>query len=137
VLDVPAQAVGVLDELTPELARLGFDVELFGPRQLLVRAVPGLLAQRQPDRVLSESLAAAVGNSHGLIFEPHATWADRLALVLACKTAVRAGDPLAEPEMHALLRRLGEAELCRTCAHGRPTAILLSHAQLEKQFGRK
>jgi DNA mismatch repair protein MutL len=39
--------------------------------------------------------------------------------------------------MHALLRRLGEAELCRTCAHGRPTAILLSHAQLEKQFGRK
>ena len=137
VLDVPAQAVGVLDELTPELARLGFDVELFGPRQLLVRAVPGLLAQRQPDRILSESLAAVVSSSHGLVFEPHASWADRLALVLACKTAVRAGDPLAEPEMHALLRRLGEAELCRTCAHGRPTAILLSHAQLQKQFGRK
>ena len=63
--------------------------------------------------------------------------ADRLSLVLACKTAVRAGDVLAEPEMQALLRRLGEAELCRTCAHGRPTAILLSHAQLEKEFGRR
>jgi DNA mismatch repair protein MutL len=139
VLDVPSSAVSLLDELTPELARLGFEVEPFGPRQLLVRAVPGLLAQRQPERVLSESLAAVVGGStsHGLVFEPHAGWADRLALVLACKTAVRAGDPLAEPEMHALLRRLGEAELCRTCAHGRPTAILLSHAQLEKQFGRR
>jgi DNA mismatch repair protein MutL len=141
VLDVPAPALGLLDELTPELARLGFDVELFGPRQLLVRAVPGLLAQRgrEPERLLSESLAAAAGGSasHGLVFGPHASWAERLALILACKTAVRAGDVLAEPEMQALLRRLGEAELCRTCAHGRPTAIVLSHAQLEKQFGRK
>jgi DNA mismatch repair ATPase MutL len=38
--------------------------------------------------------------------------------------------------MEALLRRLGEATLCRTCAHGRPTAILLSHARLEREFGR-
>jgi DNA mismatch repair protein MutL len=137
VLDVPAAAVALLDELAPELVRFGFDVELFGPRQLLVRAVPGLLAERQPERVLTESLAAAVSNTHGLVLEPHARWPDRLALVLACKTAVRAGDVLAEPEMQALLRRLGESELCRTCAHGRPTAILLSHAQLEKEFGRR
>ena len=137
VLDVPAAAAALLEQLTPELARLGFEIELFGPRQLLVRAVPGLLAERQPERVLTESLAAAVGNSHGLLLEQHASWADRLALVLACKTAVRAGDVLVEAEMQALLRRLGESELCRTCAHGRPTAILLSHAQLEKEFGRR
>ena len=76
-------------------------------------------------------------NSHGLVIEQHASWSERLALVLACKSAVRAGDTLAQPEMEALLRRLGEATLCRTCAHGRPTAILLSHAQLEKEFGRR
>jgi DNA mismatch repair ATPase MutL len=96
------------------------------------------MAERHPDRILVESLAAAAGaQEHGLVLEPHASWAERLALVLACKTAVRAGDVLAEAEMQALLRRLGEAELCRTCAHGRPTAILLSHAQLEKEFGRR
>jgi DNA mismatch repair protein MutL len=137
VVDVPTEAASVVEQSTSELAQLGFDLESFGPRQLLVRAVPALVAARQPGRVLAESLAAVAGNSHGLVFEPHTTWAERLALVLACKTAVRAGDSLSEVEMEALLRRLGEAALCRTCAHGRPTAILLSHAQLAREFGRR
>ncbi len=137
VVDVPAAALAVLDELPAELQRLGFELEPFGPRQLLVRAVPGLLAERQPGRALAETLTALTDNSHGLALAHDASWVERLALVLACKTAVRAGDTLAEPEMRALLRRLGESELCRTCAHGRPTALLLTHAQLERQFGRR
>jgi len=137
VLDIPAAAVALVEQVKPELAKLGFDLEPFGPRQVLVRAVPGLMAERHPDRILVESLAAASEHTHGLVVEQHASWAERLALVLACKTAVRAGDVLVQAEMQALLRRLGEAELCRTCAHGRPTAILLSHAQLEKEFGRR
>ena len=80
---------------------------------------------------------AVATNTHGLVIEQHASWSERLAIVLACKSAVRAGDTLAQPEMESLLRRLGEATLCRTCAHGRPTAIPLSHAQLEKEFGRR
>jgi DNA mismatch repair protein MutL len=137
VVDVPASALAVLDELPAELQRLGFELEPFGPRQLLVRAVPGLLAERQPGRALAETLTALTDNSHGLVVSHDASWVERLALVLACKTAVRAGDALAEPEMRALLRRLGESELCRTCAHGRPTALLLTHVQLERQFGRR
>jgi len=137
VLDVPAAAVALATEAAHDLQRLGFDLEPFGPRQLLVRSVPGVLSERQPQRVLQETLAAVAANSHGLVVEQHASWAERLALVLSCKTAVRAGDVLAIPEMESLLRRLGEATLCRTCAHGRPTAILLSHAQLEREFRRR
>jgi DNA mismatch repair protein MutL len=137
VLDVPPEAAQLAAAAAADLASLGFAVEPFGPRQLLVRAVPGVLAERQPQRVLHEALSALASNSHGLLLEPHASWASRLATVLACKSAVRAGDVLAVPEMEALLRRLGEAALCRTCAHGRPTAILLSHAQLARQFGRR
>jgi DNA mismatch repair protein MutL len=95
------------------------------------------LTERAPARVLQETLVALATSSHGLIVEQHASWPERLALVLACKTAVRAGDTLDQREMESLLRRLGEAQLCRTCAHGRPTAILLSHAQLEREFGRR
>src|SRR5918911_1096318 len=76
-------------------------------------------------------------NTHGLVIEQHASWAERLALVVACRSAVRAGDTLEQTEMEALLRRLGEASICRTRAHGRPTAILLSHPQLEREFGRR
>lgn len=137
VLDVPPAAVAVASDAVDDLRRLGFDLEPFGPKQLLVRAVPGVLSERQPHRVLSETLSAVSANTHGLVLDQHAGWAERLALVLSCKSAIRAGDVLAVPEMESLLRRLGEATLCRTCAHGRPTAILLSHAQLEREFGRR
>jgi DNA mismatch repair protein MutL len=137
VLDVPPAAVALAEQAGAELVRLGFVVEAFGPKQVLVRAVPGVLVDRHPQRVVQETLTTLASNTHGLVIELHASWAERLALVVACKSAVRAGDTLALPEMEALLRRLGEASLCRTCAHGRPTAILLSHAQLEKEFGRR
>lgn len=137
VLDVPPAAVALAEQARAELAALGFTMEPFGPRQVLVRGVPGVLVDRQPQRILQETLTALAGNTHGLVIEQHASWAERLAIVLACRSAVRAGDTLALPEMEALLRRLGEAAICRTCAHGRPTAILLSHAQLEREFGRR
>jgi DNA mismatch repair protein MutL len=136
-LEVPPAAVALVEQAAPELSTLGFAVETFGPRAVLVRGVPGVLVDRQPQRVLQETLVTLATNTHGLVIEQHASWAERLAIVLACKSAVRAGDALAQPEMEALLRRLSEAQLCRTCAHGRPTAILLSHAQLEKEFGRR
>lgn len=137
VLDVPPSAVALAEQASAELGALGFSIEPFGPRQVLIRGVPGVLVDRQPQRVVQETLVTLATNSHGLVIEQHASWAERLAIVLACKSAVRAGDTLAQPEMEALLRRLGEASLCRTCAHGRPTAILLSHAQLEREFGRR
>jgi DNA mismatch repair protein MutL len=137
VLDVPPAAVALAEQARGELAQLGFLIEPFGPKQVLVRGVPGVLVDRQPQRVLQETLVTLATNSHGLVIEQHASWAERLAIVVACRSAVRAGDTLAQPEMEVLLRRLGEASLCRTCAHGRPTAILLSHAQLEREFGRR
>ena len=137
VLDVPPAAVALAESATSELRQLGFAIEPFGPRQVLLRGVPAVIAERQPQRVLQETLVALASNTHGLVIEQHASWAERLALVVACRSAVRAGDPLAQPEMEALLRRLGEASICRTCAHGRPTAILLRHAQLEREFGRR
>jgi DNA mismatch repair protein MutL len=137
VLEVPASAVALVEQAAAELTQLGFSIDTFGPKQVLVRGVPGVLVERQPHRIVQETLVTLATNTHGLVIEQHASWAERLALVLACKSAVRAGDVLAPQEMESLLRRLSEATLCRTCAHGRPTAILLSHAQLEKEFGRR
>jgi DNA mismatch repair protein MutL len=137
VLDVPPAAVALADQAAAQLGRLGFLIEPFGPKQVLLRGVPAVLVDRNPRRVVQETLVTLSANTHGLVIEQHASWAERLALVAACRSAVRAGDSLALPEMEALLRRLGEATLCRTCAHGRPTAILLSHAQLEREFGRR
>ena len=53
-----------------------------------------------------------------------------------CRHAVKANDPLSEPELRKLLEDLRACELPYTCPHGRPTLIEMSYRELEKKFGR-
>jgi DNA mismatch repair protein MutL len=64
-------------------------------------------------------------------------WRDRIAASLACHAAVKAGQVLSMEEMRRLVLQLEESSMPRTCPHGRPTVIYLSHSQLEKEFGRR
>jgi DNA mismatch repair protein MutL len=108
----------------------GFEVEPFGDDALLVRAVPAALSGRNALDVLLRALNALADEA------PTTDWRERLAILFACHSAVRAGDVLSAEEMAALVEQLGEADLCQACSHGRPTAILLSHHQLAREFGR-
>ncbi|HUS46231.1 MAG TPA: hypothetical protein VM219_09420 [Phycisphaerae bacterium] len=61
---------------------------------------------------------------------------EKLAHVAACRGAVKAGDRLSPEEIEALLAHREAAEMVATCPHGRPTAVILRKADLERQFGR-
>ena len=56
--------------------------------------------------------------------------------MMACKAAVKAGDPLTPPEIEALLARRHLVERSSNCPHGRPTTLRLTLNDLEKQFKR-
>jgi len=115
------------DDLTP----LGFAVEPFGAAACLVRAVPAVLASGDPTETLRELLESRAAKGEV------ADWRERSLTTIACKSAVKAGQPLALEEMRQLLYRLERTARPRTCPHGRPTMILLSASQLEREFGRR
>ena len=129
-LELSVREAAVVGDHFDALAELGFDAEAFGDRTILVRSVPAALATREPLGTLKTVLAALAEEA------APTDWRERLAILFACHNAVRAGDALSTEEMAALLEQLGEAELCQACSHGRPTAILLSHHQLAREFGR-
>ena len=54
----------------------------------------------------------------------------------ACKHAVKAGDPLTEEEVAALLNIYQTEGIPMTCPHGRPVMICLKKRELEKLFKR-
>ena len=56
--------------------------------------------------------------------------------MMACKAAVKAGNPLSPGEIEALLARRELVERSSNCPHGRPTTLRLSLRDLEKQFKR-
>jgi DNA mismatch repair protein MutL len=112
------------------LSQFGFNLEHFGERSYLLRAVPAVVAGAN----LAEAVKALL-DSLGTDEEP-AKREEKIAESLACHGAIKAGQSLSIDEMRALMRQLEETGSPRTCPHGRPTMIYLSSKQLAKEFGR-
>ena len=53
----------------------------------------------------------------------------------ACHRSIRAGDQLSQIEIHELLQQLDEVDF-GVCAHGRPVAVRITPAELERRFHR-
>jgi len=127
------------DEVEQHLAALrsiGFEVEPFGEMAMLVRAVPAALTGQRKPQPVQELLLELVGAdaeaaSHGETWEEHA-----LANV-ACKAAIKAGQPLSPEEQRELIRQLEQAGAHQSCCHGRPTMVHLSLSALEREFDRR
>ena len=56
--------------------------------------------------------------------------------MIACKAAVKAGQKLTPDEIAALLERRHLVADSHHCPHGRPTALVFTKSELERQFGR-
>lgn len=121
-----------LQEHAATLEAFGFQLEPFGDCTWLLRAVPRTMAAHSRQHALGELVDSLIERDYGDgPLHDQARWA------IACHTAVRAGDALAPGEMAALITQLERCDMRRTCPHGRPTMIHLSHAQLEREFGRR
>lgn len=117
-----------------DLGRAGFEVEEFGDRALVVRAIPASLDVTTNAQELLEHVAAdlaEVGVSDRL-----ASARDALAARVACHGAVRVGDPLTPEEMTKLVADLDTIPFASTCPHGRPLLIQLERREIERRVGR-
>jgi DNA mismatch repair protein MutL len=59
-----------------------------------------------------------------------------LLSLMACHAAVRAGDRLTAEEIADLVEQRHLADDTHHCPHGRPTALLFSKQDLDRQFRR-
>jgi DNA mismatch repair protein MutL len=134
VVDLPQADVARLAARAQDLARLGLDLEEFGPGAVLVRALPAALGATEPAPLLRD-LADEFAD-----MDEQTTLSARLDAViarLACHGSIRAGRKLGQAEMSALLRQMEATPRAATCSHGRPTVLKLSKADIEKMFGRR
>ena len=113
--------------------RLGFELEPFGGHSVIVHAVPTPHRRFDALRCLRESLAALSGDRGATTHAGH----ELLIATVACKAAVKAGEPLAPDEMQALFRALVSTSLPAHDVHGRSGIIRLTWDELDRRFGRK
>jgi len=114
-----------------QLESLGFDAAPSGPRELVIRAVPALLADLDAQGLLRSVLAEMreFGASRVLVERRN-----DLLSTMACHAAVRANRNLTVPEMNSLLRRMEATERAGSCNHGRPTWHQLAMTDLDRLF---
>jgi DNA mismatch repair protein MutL len=115
------------------LAELGLGVEDFGGGTVLLTSYPALLGNRSPQAILRAVVDHLVSQertpSREVLFND-------LMSLMACHAAVRAGDRLTPEQMAALVEQRSLADDTHHCPHGRPTALLFSRHDLERQFRR-
>jgi len=131
-LDFAPAELDAIDAHRELLARVGFEVEPFSGRSVVVHTAPNPHPRFEAGRCLQELVADLAGGRFG-------GWQNRLerfAATYACRAAIKAGQALDAGEMRELVLRLLTATLPAHDVHGRPSLVQLPKDELERRFGR-
>ena len=124
----------LFEQRTDALLALGFGLEPFGGRTVLLRSVPQIAAAGRAEQLLRDLLSQVADDVQ---LDAADTMLERLTITTACRSAVRAGDPLTTEQMVRLLNDLAATADPFTCFHGRPTMVTLPLEQVERWFLRR
>jgi DNA mismatch repair protein MutL len=122
----------VLLKNTDFLRTLGFDLEDFGGTTIKITALPLKAEPSNAGELIEDVLTILKDTRTG----KENVLKDRI-IRRACRTSVKAGDPLSSEEMRELVLELTQSDTPPTCPHGRPVAIVLTRKELEKGFKRR
>jgi DNA mismatch repair protein MutL len=128
----PAES-DAFEENRESLERLGFEIEGFGGHTLLVRSVPMPHPRFDAEHCLRDTIAALTGDRAPSTGSRH----ERLVATLACKSAIKAGEQLTQPEMRSLYLSLARTRLPAHDVHGRAVIVHLTWEEVERRFGRR
>ncbi|MCC7475407.1 MAG: DNA mismatch repair endonuclease MutL [Pirellulales bacterium] len=132
-VDLTATEAATVLEHADVLARLGVEVQPFGGETVLVSSYPAMLANLSPAEVLRELVEKLLAGGR----QPEARdLVDELLHMVACKAAVKFGDRLLPEEIDALLAQRHLAQDQHHCPHGRPTTLVFTREELDRQFKR-
>lgn len=113
--------------------RAGFEFEEFGENTVKLTAVPSMCEQLNTKKLFLEIL----DEMDTVAVTAKQEKEDKFIATVACKAAVKGNMKLDEKEVDSLMKKLLTLPNPFSCPHGRPTAIKITLADLEKKFSRR
>jgi DNA mismatch repair protein MutL len=132
-LRVTPEQAALIEAHASLFERLGIEITPFGRDAVAVHAFPALLKDTDVPSFLRDLLDRLAQQPAGSSTE---VVIHKVLDMMACKAAVKAGDPLTDEEIDALMRQRHLIEKSTSCPHGRPTMLRLTKADLNRQFKR-
>ncbi len=121
----------ILIEITHYLNKIGFRFREFGKNTIIIEGIPPDINWGNENQIIHEIIDQYIS-----VKKIDPTFIDQIAAVYACKSAIKAGDPLKHTERKNLIDRLFMTDHPYYCPHGRPIIINLSLNELDKRFER-
>jgi DNA mismatch repair protein MutL len=118
------------EEFQDELETVGFRLEPMGGTSFALKEFPDVFQEKEASEILMSILEGAESDR----FKDQRS---RMLATMACKAAVKAGQPLTKQEMEFLAFELFQTDHPGVCPHGRPVMIKLDRSKIEKTLGRQ
>ena len=113
------------------LTELGFEIEPFGERDYILRAVPADMASADAAAAVEEILEKLRG---GKAPDPKSA-RDEILHTVACKAAIKAGWDTDRAELQRIVDAVLSGQV-KYCPHGRPVSVVMTRRDLDKLFKR-
>ena len=128
----PRQQV-ILENITPELAACGFEVEPFGRRTVAIKAAPAGLATTDVQQLLGELLEGLERETQAISL---GQLREKIAASVACHAAIKINMHLEHSKMVWLIDELQKTQYPMSCPHGRPIVLRYERNEILKAFKR-
>ncbi len=115
-----------------EFYHIGFDIDAFGDKQIVLRSRPLCLTAESATDAFCEILSNWMSGGKNTLTERENT----AMKTLACKAAIKGGNDNDDEELKSLLVDLIKNDNIHQCPHGRPILITHSKKSIEKAFKR-
>ena len=132
IVRLTAPEFSAFEECKGTLYDMGFECDVFGDSEVIVRGVPGDLEAGEVEELLVSLITNSSNSRNELMTEKY----ERMLYTIACKSAIKANHRLSQSEMEALVRNVFRLKNINTCPHGRPIVITMSRKEIEKEFKR-
>ncbi len=130
ILELSPPAAVNLEENATLFEEIGFRVEPMGGRSYALKEYPDFFKIEEAKDVFEGLLEEAGGT------RPEDR-RERLLATMACKSAIKAGEPLTREKMGFLVEELFKTSQPALCPHGRPIVVRVEKSVIDKGMGRR
>ncbi|HWB24140.1 MAG TPA: DNA mismatch repair endonuclease MutL [Chitinophagaceae bacterium] len=131
-LELAAADAVLLEDLLPELQTIGYRIEPFGKNTFVIQGTPADVLTGNEKHSIELLVEQFKHFSSDIKFSKR----EKLLRCMARQQAIKAGQPLSQKEMSALVEELFTCNIANVTPSGSPTYIEFKEDYLDRMFGR-
>lgn len=132
IVDLSADEFLKVKENLDLLQQAGVYLQEYGEHQFILREHPVWMNEDEIASATHELMDLLLSNQEVSVKK----YREDLAIMIACKSSIKANMPLDDESAKALLAELATAKNPYNCPHGRPSMVKFSSTDVEKMFRR-